>query len=46
VFIEPHEWMMPGKATSRSFQLEFGKRDFDLLLNGEGLLYVRRSALE
>lgn len=40
VFLEPHDWMTPG--TSRSFQAAFGERDFDLLMRGENLIYVRR----
>lgn len=41
VFVEPHDWMLPGKRTSRSFQAELGRRRFAMLLNGENLLYVR-----
>jgi FkbM family methyltransferase len=40
VMVEPHDWMQPG--TSASFQRELGKRDFDMLINGENLVYVRR----
>jgi FkbM family methyltransferase len=42
IYVEPHDWMLPDQATSRSFQAEFGKRDFDILLRGENLIYVRR----
>jgi FkbM family methyltransferase len=41
VFIEPHDWMLPGRGTSRSFQREMGRRDFELLIRGENLTYVR-----
>lgn len=41
VYIEPHDWMLPGKRTSRNFQRELAKRDFELLIQGENLIYVR-----
>lgn len=40
VYLEPHDWMTPG--TSKSFQAAFGERDFDLIMRGENLIYVRR----
>ena len=40
VYLEPHDWMTPG--TSQSFQAAFGERDFDVLMRGENLIYVRR----
>lgn len=43
VYLEPHDWMLPGKGSSRSFQNAFGERDFDMLLQGENILYVNRS---
>ncbi|MDP2293019.1 MAG: FkbM family methyltransferase [Actinomycetota bacterium] len=42
VIIEPHDWLLPGAGTSRSFQRVMGELDFDLLLAGENLVYVRR----
>lgn len=45
VYLEPHDWMLPGKGTSRSFQAAFGDRDFEILLGGENLIYVRRGPL-
>ena len=42
VYIEPHDHIFPNRATSRTFQAEMGKRDFDLLIRGENLIYVRR----
>lgn len=42
VYIEPHDWMLPGKGSSRSFQAAFGERDFEIFLSGENLVYVRR----
>lgn len=40
VMMEPHDRIWPG--TSRSFQAAFGARDFDMLINGENLIYFRR----
>ena len=42
VIIEPHDWMMPGKGSSRSFQAAFGNRDFEIFSRGENLIYLRR----
>lgn len=42
VFIEPHDHLFPTRATSRGFQRDLGLRDFDLLIRGENLIYVRR----
>lgn len=41
IFIEPHDWMLPGQATSRSFQRAFGSRMFEIFIRGENLLYLR-----
>jgi len=41
VMIEPHDWMMPGKKTSATFQRAMGEREFELFIRGENLLYVR-----
>jgi FkbM family methyltransferase len=43
VFIEPHDWMMPGKMTSRTFQRAMGNHDFEIVPTGEVLTYVRSS---
>jgi FkbM family methyltransferase len=42
VLIEPHDWMLPDRRSSRAFQRAFGARDFDLMIRGENLIYVRR----
>jgi FkbM family methyltransferase len=42
VFIEPHDWMMPERGTSRSFQAAMGREDFEIYLAGEMLTYIRR----
>ena len=42
VYIEPHDHMFAQRATSRNFQAEMGRRDFDLLIRGENLVYIRR----
>ena len=41
VFIEPHDWLLPGKHTSGSFQKAMALRDFELFMRGENLLYVK-----
>lgn len=41
VFIEPHDWMLPGKHASRAFQKALFARDFELLVRGENLIFVR-----
>ena len=41
VIIEPHDWMLPGKGTSRNFQKVMARHDFEILLRGENLIYVR-----
>ena len=42
VYIEPHDHIFPTRGTSRNFQAEMGRRDFDLLIRGENLIYIRR----
>lgn len=41
VIIEPHDWMLPGQHSSRSFQKAMAAHDFELFLSGENLIYVR-----
>lgn len=41
VIIEPHDWMMPGKRTSGSFQSAMASRPFELFIRGENLIYAR-----
>jgi FkbM family methyltransferase len=38
--IEPHDWMLPGRFSSASFQKAMGERRFELFINGENLIYV------
>jgi FkbM family methyltransferase len=40
VYIEPHDWMLPGKGTSLSFQKAFGERKFELYLGTETITYI------
>ncbi|MET0456955.1 MAG: FkbM family methyltransferase [Mycobacterium sp.] len=42
IFIEPHDWLLPGQATSRNFQRVLAEHEFDVIVSGENLLYVRR----
>jgi FkbM family methyltransferase len=44
VYIEPHDWLLPGKMTSRSFQRVMGALDFEIYINGDCLTYVRSPA--
>lgn len=41
LFIEPHDWLFPGRHLSRSFQKALGDRDFHLFIIGPHLCYVR-----
>lgn len=41
IIVEPHDWLFPEQRTSRSLQRAMGKRDFDVILDGENLVYVR-----
>lgn len=41
IFIEPHDWMLPGEQSSRNFQRALGTGDFEIFINGENLIYVR-----
>lgn len=40
-YIEPHDWMLPGQGTSRGFQSLAASRNFEVLISGENLVYVR-----
>ncbi len=42
VYIEPHDHIFPDRGTSRHFQAEMGRRNFDLLIRGENLVDIRR----
>ena len=41
LYIEPHDWLYPGKHTSRTFQKALGDRDFHLFIVGPHLCYAR-----
>jgi FkbM family methyltransferase len=41
VIIEPHDWLLPGALTSRTFQAAFGSRCFEIFQLAENLVYVR-----
>jgi FkbM family methyltransferase len=41
VFVEVHDWMLPGQHTSRSLQKAMFAREFELLIRGENLIFVR-----
>jgi FkbM family methyltransferase len=40
LLVEPHDWLLPG--SSQSLQRAMALRNFDLLISGENLVYVRR----
>lgn len=42
IYIEPHDWMMPGEGTSDSMQKVLFDRGFELLISGENLVFVRK----
>ena len=44
IFIEPHDWMLPGQHSSRNFQRALGTGEFEIFLQGENLLYVRTAS--
>jgi FkbM family methyltransferase len=41
VFIEPHDWMLPGQMTSRPFQRALAQHPYELLIMGDNLVFVR-----
>jgi FkbM family methyltransferase len=41
VIIEPHDWLFPGKLTSRNFQKALSEHPFEMFIKGENLFYVR-----
>ena len=41
VVIEPHDWMLPGELSSRSFQEAMVRYPFELCIRGENLMYVQ-----
>lgn len=41
VIVEPHDWIMPGAFTSRSFQKAMAGHDFEMFLRGENIIYAR-----
>ena len=41
IIVEPHDWLLPGRRTSKFLQKEMGQRDFDLFICDENLVYVR-----
>ncbi len=41
IIIEPHDWLFPGRETSRNFQTLLAERRFELLIRGYNLIYVR-----
>jgi FkbM family methyltransferase len=46
VIIEPHDWMLPGKGTSRKFRDALLPRSGDLLIAGDNLIFVSEKAVQ
>ena len=44
IVIEPHDFMLPDRHTSRALQRAMGQRNFDLFIRGENLVYLRDDA--
>lgn len=41
IFVEPHDWLLPERRSSRPMQRAMGLRDFDLFIQGENLIYIK-----
>lgn len=41
VIIEPHDWMLPGNGSSRSFRKAMLERDFEVVVCGENIVFLR-----
>jgi FkbM family methyltransferase len=41
VMIEPHDWLFPGRGTSLNFQKILANEEYEILISGENLIYVR-----
>jgi hypothetical protein len=41
VMIEPHDWMLPGRRSSHSFQAALGGKGYDIFIQDGNLLYIR-----
>lgn len=41
IYVEPHDWMLPGQGSSRTFQNAMATHDFELFIRGENLIYAR-----
>lgn len=44
IFFEPHDWMLPGEATSQSFLSFLAGHARDFLISGDKIVSVRREA--
>jgi len=40
IFVEIHDWMMPGRGTSFPLQRAMGERRMEMLIRGENLVYL------
>mgnify|MGYP002777072523 CR=1 FL=1 len=44
IYIEPHDWMLPGKGSSRPFMEAIVPHGFEVYVTGENLAFVRPSS--
>jgi FkbM family methyltransferase len=43
IIVEPHDWLFPGKRTSQNLHKAVSGRNFETLISGENLVFVRVS---
>ncbi|MCW1383969.1 FkbM family methyltransferase [Novosphingobium sp. KCTC 2891] len=41
LMVEPHDWLLPGRRTSRHLQRAMGARGFEMILHGQSIFYLR-----
>ena len=41
LLIEPHDWMLPGAGSSRTFQRAMARHEFEIFVKGENIIYIR-----
>ncbi len=46
LIIEPHDWLFPGRGTSRTLQAAMGERNFEMFISAENLIYVAADVLK
>lgn len=41
IMVEPHDWLLPGRRTSRHLQRAMGMRNFEMIVQGHSIFYVK-----